>query len=99
MLPKDCFARTDRSHRQPRVINTELGAAIADIKKETLRSRCGHRPVQFLNNLIEPDHRPIQRRVKAKQGFREFQAGAMNDSGLRGDKHNSEEPSAVVERE
>jgi transposase-like protein len=30
--------------------------------------------VQYLNNIIEQDHRAIKRRVKAKQGFREFQA-------------------------
>jgi len=71
-------ALSDLSH-QPRVINTDLapiyGSAIADMKKEgTLRSRCRHRPVQYLNNIIEQDHRAIKRRVHAKQGFREFQA-------------------------
>ena len=40
----------DRSHPQPRVINTDLApiysSAIPDIKKEgTLRRRCRHRPV------------------------------------------------------
>jgi IS6 family transposase len=69
-----------RSHPQPRVINTDLGliytSAIPAIKEEgTLRSRCCHRPVQYLNNIIEQDHRAIKRRVNAKQGFREFQAG------------------------
>jgi transposase, IS6 family len=52
---------SDRSHPQPRVINTDLApiysAAIADIKKEgTLRRRCRHRPVQYLNNILEQDH-------------------------------------------
>ena len=40
----------------------------------TLRRRCRHRPVQYLNNILEQDHRAIKRRVKAKQGFREFHA-------------------------
>ena len=67
------------SHPQPRVINTDLAAiytsAIPAIKKEgTLRRRCRHRPVQYLNNIIEQDHRAIKRRVNAKQGFREFHA-------------------------
>jgi transposase-like protein len=67
------------SHRQPRVINTDLApiynSAIVDIKKEgTLRRRCRHRPVQYLNNILEQDHRAIKRRVKAKQGFRAFHA-------------------------
>jgi IS6 family transposase len=72
-------ALSGRSHPQPRVINTDLapiyGAAITDIKKEgILRRRCRHRPVQYLNNILEQDHRAIKRRVNAKQGFREFQA-------------------------
>ena len=72
-------ALSDPSHPQPRVINTDqapiYGSAIPDIKKEgTLRRRCRHRPVQYLNNILEQDHRAIKRRVNAKQGFREFQA-------------------------
>ena len=79
-------ALSDQSHPQPRVINTDLapiyGSAIADIKKEgTLRSRCRHRPVQYLNNIIEQDHRAIKRRVNAKQGFREFQAALRTIRG------------------
>jgi IS6 family transposase len=79
-------ALSDRSHPQPRVINTDLapiyGSAIADMKKEeTLGSRCRHRPVQYLNNIIEQDHRAIKRRVKAKQGFREFQAARRTIQG------------------
>ena len=69
----------DRSHPQPRVINTDpapiYSSAIPDSKKEgTLRTRCRHRPVQYLNNILEQDHRAIKRRVNAKQVFREFQA-------------------------
>jgi IS6 family transposase len=76
------------SHPQPRVINTDLapicGSAIADMKKEeTLRSRCRHRPVQYLNNIIEQDHRTIKRPVKAKQGFREFQAARRTIQAMR----------------
>jgi IS6 family transposase len=76
------------SHPQPRVINTDLapicGSAIADMKKEeTLRSRCRHRPVQYLNNVIEQDHRTIKRPVKAKQGFRECQAARRTIQAMR----------------
>jgi IS6 family transposase len=76
----------DRSHLQPRVINTDLaaiyGSAIPDSKKEgTLRKRCRHRPVQYLNNILEQDHRAIKSRVKAKQGFREFQAARRTIQG------------------
>jgi transposase-like protein len=74
------------SHPQPRVINTDLapiyGSAIPDIKKEgILRRRCRHRPVQYLNNILEQDHRAIKRRVNAKQGFREFQAAQRTIQG------------------
>jgi transposase, IS6 family len=79
-------ALSDLSHPQPCVINTDLApiysSAIADIKKEaTLRRRCRHRPVQYLNNIIEQDHRAIKRRVNAKQGFREFQAARRTIQG------------------
>ncbi len=79
-------ALSNSSHPQPRVINTDLapiyGSAIPDIKKEgTLRRRCGHRPVQYLNNILEQDHQAIKRRVNAKQGFREFQAAQRTIQG------------------
>jgi transposase-like protein len=79
-------ALSDRSHPQPRVINTDLApiytSAIPATKKEgTLRHRCRHRPVQYLNNIIEQDHRAIKRRVNAKQGFREFQAARRTIQG------------------
>jgi transposase-like protein len=47
----------------------------------TLRNRCRHRPVQYLNNILEQDHRAIKRRVNAKQGFREFQAARRTIQG------------------
>jgi len=58
-------------------------SAIADVKEEgTLRRRCCHRPVQYLNNILEQDHRSIKRRVKAKQSFREFQAARRTIGGI-----------------
>jgi transposase-like protein len=79
-------ALSNPSHPQPRVINTDrapiYGSAIPAIKKEgTLRSRCRHRPVQYLNNILEQDHRAIKRRIQAKQGFREFQAAGRTIQG------------------
>jgi len=57
-------------------------SAIPELKKDgTLRRRCGHRPVQYLNNILEQDHRAIKRRVNAKQGFREFQAARRTIQG------------------
>ena len=62
------------SHPQPRVINTDrapiYGSAIPDLKKEgILGRRCRHRPAQYLNNILEQDHRAIKRRVNAKRAF------------------------------
>jgi IS6 family transposase len=73
-------------HPQPRVINTDLApiytSAIPVIKKEgVLRRRCRHRPVQYLNNILEQDHRAIKCRVNAKQGFREFHAARRTIQG------------------
>ena len=34
-----------------------------------------------MNNILEQDHRAIKRRVKAKQGFREFQAARRTIEG------------------
>jgi len=47
----------------------------------TLRRRCRHRPIQYLNNILEQDHRAIKRRVKAKQSFREFRAAGRTIAG------------------
>ena len=79
-------ALSDPSHPKPRVINTDkaslYGSAIAAVKAEgTLRRRCRHRPVQYLNNILEQDHRAIKRRVKAKQSFREFRAAGRTIAG------------------
>ena len=49
--------------------------------EQRLRRRCRHRPVQYLNNILEQDHRAIKRRVKAKQGFREFHAARRTIQG------------------
>jgi transposase-like protein len=37
--------------------------------------------VQYLNNILELDHRAIKRRVNAKQGSREFQAARRTIQG------------------
>jgi DDE domain len=79
-------ALRDPSHPQPRVINTDqarlYGAAIAGLKAEgTLRRRCRHRPVQYLNAILEQDHRAIKPTSEAKQGFRAFDAARRTLAG------------------
>jgi transposase, IS6 family len=65
------------NHPAPRVINTDKHAgyppAIAQLKAEgALEENCRHRPVQYLNNVLEQDHRAIKRRARASQHFRSF---------------------------
>jgi IS6 family transposase len=65
------------NHPAPRVINTDGHAAyppaVAQLKAEgALAEDCQHRPVPYLNNVLEQDHRAIKRRVNASQHFRSF---------------------------
>jgi len=85
---KSLFRRAlrDGAHPQPRVINTDLAptyaSAIPDLQRTgVIRRRCRHRPVQYLNNIIEQDHRAIKKRVHAKQGFRAFGAARQTVEG------------------
>jgi hypothetical protein len=53
------------NHPTPRVINTDKHAAyppaIVQLKDEgVLEETCQHRPVQYLNNVLEQDHRANQ---------------------------------------
>ncbi len=62
----------------PRVINVDQNPAYPrafdELKREgTLPPDCELRPVKYLNNVIEQDHRFIKRRVKPGLGFYSFQ--------------------------
>ena len=74
------------NHQAPRVINTDEHAgyppAIVRLKaEETLEENCRHRAVQYLNNILEQDHRAIKRRVRASQHFRSFWAAWRTIAG------------------
>jgi transposase-like protein len=74
------------NHPAPRVINTDEHAgypsAIVRLKaEEALKDNCRHRPVQYLNNVLEQDHRAIKRRVRASQHFRSFWAAWRTIAG------------------
>jgi len=61
----------------PRVINVDKNAAypsaVDDLKaEETLPNETELRPVKYLNNMIEQDHRRIKRLVKPGLGFGSF---------------------------
>jgi IS6 family transposase len=58
----------------PRVINVDQNAAyigaVRDLKAAgLLPDYCERRPVKYLNNIVEQDHRFIKRRVKPGLGF------------------------------
>jgi transposase-like protein len=60
------------NHPAPRVINTDKHAGyppvIVQLKSEgALEENCQHRPVQYLNKVLEQDHRAINRRIRASQ--------------------------------
>ena len=62
-------------HPRPRVINVDGNPSyprvIAELKQAgDLGRRCRCRPVRYLNNIVEQDHRAIKRRLRASQGFR-----------------------------
>jgi transposase, IS6 family len=74
------------NHPAPRVINTDEHAgyppAIVHLKAEgALQQNCRHRPVQYLNNVLEQDHRAIKRRVRSSQHFRSFWAAWRTIAG------------------
>src|SRR5467141_1804539 len=74
------------NHPAPRVINTDGHAAypsaVAQLKGEgDLTEDCRHRPVPYLNNVLEQDHRAIKRRVNASQHFRSFCAARPTLAG------------------
>ena len=61
----------------PRVINVDKNPsypkAVNKLKKKgTLPQACELRPVKYLNNLVEQDHRFIKRRVNPGMGFWSF---------------------------
>jgi IS6 family transposase len=74
------------NHPCPRVINVDGNPAypkvIEDLKRtRELGRRCRCRPVRYLNNIVEQDHRAIKRRVRASQGFWSFPSGVADNSG------------------
>jgi IS6 family transposase len=74
-------------HPRPRVINVDGNPSypkvITELKKAgELGRRCRCRPVRYLNNIVEQDHRAIKRRVRASQGFRSFRSARRTIQGI-----------------
>ena len=80
MLKAERFFRLalKASHSQePRVINVDKNAAypkaIDELKEDqTLPKTTELRPVKYLNNIVEQDHRAIKRLVNPGMGFGSF---------------------------
>lgn len=86
---KRFFQKALRSvgHPRPPVINVDGNPSypkvIAELKRAgELGRRCRCRPVRYLNNIVEQDHRAIKRRVRASQGFHSFDAAARTIQGI-----------------
>ena len=74
------------NHPAPRVINTDrhngYPPAIVNLQRTgDLSQKCRHRPVQYLNNILEQDHRAIKRRCRASQWFRSFWSARRTIAG------------------
>jgi IS6 family transposase len=74
-------------HPRPRVINVDGNPSYPKVIEELKRGgelgrRCRCRPVRYLNNIVEQDHRAIKRRVRASQGFRSFDSAARTIQGI-----------------
>jgi transposase, IS6 family len=86
---KRFFQKALRSpgHPRPRVINVDGNPSYPKVISELKRSaelgrRCRCRPVRYLNNIIEQDHRALKRRVRASQGFRAFHSAWRTLQGI-----------------
>ena len=74
-------------HPRPSVINVDGNPSypkvITELKQiHQLGKRCRCRPVRYLNDIVEQDHRAIKRRVRASQGFRAFHSAWRTLQGI-----------------
>ena len=74
-------------HPRPRVINVDRNPsypkAIAELRRTAdLGRRCRCRPIRYLNNIVEQDHRAVKRRLRACQGFRSFHSAWRTLQGI-----------------
>jgi IS6 family transposase len=74
-------------HPRPRVINVDGNPSYPKVIRELKRTgelgrRCRCRPIRYLNNIVEQDHRAIKRRVRASQGFRAFHSAWQTIQGI-----------------
>lgn len=73
-------------NRQPRVINVAQNAAyppaFSELKQEGILNKGSElRPIKYLNNLLEQDHRFIKRRTNPGLGFKSFYTARRTITG------------------
>ena len=81
------LSTASQGHPRPRVINVDgnpsYPKAIAELKKTgELGRRCRCRPIRYLNNIVEQDHRAIKRIVKPMMGFKDFHCARIILAGI-----------------
>ena len=63
--------------------NPSYPKAVTELKQTgELGRHCLCRPVRYLDNIVEQDHRAIKRRVRASQGFRAFHSAWRTLQGI-----------------
>ena len=86
-LPPSGSSRATKQHKPPRVITLDGYAAshraVAQLKQVgTLPRRVRIRSSQYLNNVVEQDHRRIKRRIRPMLGFKRFETAAVTIRGI-----------------
>ena len=76
-----------RHNKQPRVINVDKNAAyppaIEELKSEKMLDKKSElRPVKYLNNLVEQDHRSVKRITNAGLGYQSFHTAWRTIRGI-----------------
>jgi len=84
---KRFFSHATTQHGAPRVITLDGYAAshraVAELKEVgTLPSRVRIRSSQYLNNIVEQDHRRIKQRIRPMLGFKRFETAAVTIRGI-----------------
>jgi IS6 family transposase len=81
------FTRAIVQHGPPERVTLDgypaTRAAVAELKKERIPpSATKAWTSKYLNNLIEPDHRRVKRRIYPMPGFKDFGDAAITISGI-----------------
>jgi transposase-like protein len=84
---KRFFSHATTQHGAPRVITLDGYAAshraVAELQEVgTLPSRVRIRSSQYLNNVVEQDHRRIKQRIRPMLGFKRFETAAVTIRGI-----------------